>query len=149
MDHDRILAQTPTLFLQLDLTPQTPPLGGWPTPWPTFVVELCFVIGEDERRSRYTTDTLPDICAIAECLAFLSHWRLVNTSQKHCLTLDLDPDVLTAVPPATFLGWQHFPGQPSLALWQLTADIPGHPQSSTVTSTTLRDAGYIVEEPPQ
>jgi hypothetical protein len=51
--------------------------------------------------------------------------------------------------PATFVGWQEqLPGQPPLALWNLTAPIPGHPTDSTVVTQTLREAGYTVEEPP-
>ena len=50
--------------------------------------------------------------------------------------------------PATFLGWQEGPaGTPPMALWNLTEDIPSHPRHSTVSTDTLREAGYQVEEP--
>ena len=59
------------------------------------------------------------------------------------------------VAPATFLGYQKSDDQgleQPLELWTLTADIPGHPVSSTVSRLTLEKAGYAVplplEEPP-
>lgn len=51
--------------------------------------------------------------------------------------------------PALWCGWQEIPGRTPLALWTLTAAIPGHPCHSTVVSQTLREAGYHVAEPPQ
>jgi hypothetical protein len=55
--------------------------------------------------------------------------------------------------PAVFLGWQETSGWHEtlgapLALWTLTADIADHPAGSAVASATLRQAGYLVEEPP-
>ena len=50
--------------------------------------------------------------------------------------------------PAIFCCWQPGFGQhPTVALWTLTQDIPGHPRDSTVTTATLHAAGYMVHEP--
>lgn len=51
--------------------------------------------------------------------------------------------------PAVFVGWQPTwpPGQPPLALWNLTAALPDHPVGSTVVTSTLEAAGYRVQEP--
>jgi hypothetical protein len=47
--------------------------------------------------------------------------------------------------PAEWLGWQEMlPGAPALGLWNLTRDIPGHPRGSTVSSSTLLRAGYLL-----
>jgi len=54
------------------------------------------------------------------------------------------------VAPATFLGYQKSDDQgleQPLELWNLTADIPGHPVSSTVSRLTLEKAGYVVPLP--
>lgn len=48
--------------------------------------------------------------------------------------------------PAQFLGYQECPDAHPVALWNLTDDLPNHPCGSTVTSRTLREAGYHVEE---
>lgn len=51
--------------------------------------------------------------------------------------------------PATFLGWQDaWDGTPPYALWNLTAEVGGHPAGSTVATDTLTRAGYVVQEPP-
>lgn len=50
--------------------------------------------------------------------------------------------------PATFLGWQERPGREPMALYNLTAAIPGHPVESTVSAETLRAAGLEPPEPP-
>lgn len=45
--------------------------------------------------------------------------------------------------PAVFLGVQPgFGVLPPFALYNLTADIPGHPEGSTVSSVTLLAAGF-------
>lgn len=77
-DHETIRAQTPALFLARDLTGPAPPLGGWPIAPLTVLIELRFVAGNQQRHVRYRADSLPDGCAIAECLAFLSGWRLIE-----------------------------------------------------------------------
>lgn len=46
--------------------------------------------------------------------------------------------------PAVFIGRQEFPGRPGFELYNLTADIPGHPVHSTVSRETLEAAGYII-----
>jgi len=46
------------------------------------------------------------------------------------------------IAPATFLGYQQASGRPPLALYVLTAAIPGHPADSTVSGPTLVAAGY-------
>lgn len=54
--------------------------------------------------------------------------------------------------PATFLGYQKSdsPGlEPPLELWILTADIPGHPEGSTVSRRALEQAGYVVPPLPE
>ena len=51
------------------------------------------------------------------------------------------------VAPATFLGYQKVDDQGRelpLELWTLIADIPGHPENSTVSRRTLEEAGYKV-----
>jgi hypothetical protein len=48
--------------------------------------------------------------------------------------------------PAAFLGWQECPGREAFPLFNLTADIPGHPRNSTVSHVTLMRAGYRVPE---
>lgn len=48
--------------------------------------------------------------------------------------------------PAVFVGWFRGNGLfPDFALWELTADIPGHPKGSSVSTDTLLQAGYRVE----
>jgi len=57
---------------------------------------------------------------------------------------------LPPVAPATFLGYQKLNDQgleQPLELWTLTADIPGHSVSSTVSRMTLEKAGYVVPLP--
>jgi hypothetical protein len=52
--------------------------------------------------------------------------------------------------PATFLGYleRDVPGLPQwIELWNLTEDIPGHPEGSTVSRRTLEQAGYFVPPP--
>lgn len=56
------------------------------------------------------------------------------------------------IAPAKYLGRQLVgdkPGPNDLELWNLTQDIPGHPKGSTVTSNTLKKAGFEVPEIPQ
>lgn len=49
----------------------------------------------------------------------------------------------TKVAPAVHIGDQEMPGgKPSIPLYNLTEDIPGHPKGSTVTGETLTRAGY-------
>ena len=50
--------------------------------------------------------------------------------------------------PATFRGWQERPGGEPFALYDLTEDVPGHPQGSTVSAETLRGLGYEPSAPP-
>ena len=62
---------------------------------------------------------------------------------------------MSAVPalrlaPATFLGYQKLEDARCSAvyeLWVLTADIPDHPQGSTVVRETLEEAGFLVPLP--
>lgn len=52
--------------------------------------------------------------------------------------------------PAIFLGYladHKFGSWQRLELWNLTEDIPGHPQGSTVSRRTLEKAGYAVLPP--
>jgi len=61
-----------------------------------------------------------------------------------------DTAPLPPVAPAIFLGYQKSGDQgleQPLELWTLTADIPGHPVSSTVSRLTLEKAGYVVPLP--
>ena len=52
--------------------------------------------------------------------------------------------------PATFLGVQCGYGiTADIELWNLKADIPGHPVGSSVARQTLEAAGYIVPPAPQ
>ena len=47
--------------------------------------------------------------------------------------------------PATYIGTQHWPAgsrHPSLPLYNLLVDIPGHPVGSTVSLYTLWKEGY-------
>lgn len=49
--------------------------------------------------------------------------------------------------PAFFVGVQSGIGtKPDLELWTLTADIPGHPEGSTVSRETIEAAGYDMPE---
>ena len=51
--------------------------------------------------------------------------------------------------PAIYVGVQPGCGvMPDFALFNLTADLPGHPRGSTVSEQTLRSAGYDVPERP-
>lgn len=51
----------------------------------------------------------------------------------------------TMIAPAVYLGVQQVEGG-TVTLWNLTADIPGHPVGSTVSDLTLRALGYEVPE---
>lgn len=52
--------------------------------------------------------------------------------------------------PAVWCGWQPgFGARPAVGLWTLTVDLPDHPCHSTVTTATVRAAGYVVQEPPE
>jgi hypothetical protein len=50
--------------------------------------------------------------------------------------------------PAEFLGVQdcgpEFPELPKIELWNLTADIPGHPRGSTLSRETITKAGFVL-----
>lgn len=59
-----------------------------------------------------------------------------------------DPD-RPALAPARWLGWQPMLGQPAIALYNLTAEIPGHPVDSTVSQDTLERAGFVVPPHPE
>ncbi len=49
------------------------------------------------------------------------------------------------IAPAVFLGMQECAGVcPDFALFNLTADIPGHPCNSTVSEMTLRKLGFAL-----
>lgn len=52
--------------------------------------------------------------------------------------------IVRTTAPATFCGWQTRRNSPPLALFTLTAPIPGHPEGSTVSAETLIAAGYGV-----
>ena len=80
-------------------------------------------------------------------------YRTDDTPVNRLVSGDTAPQPLVA--PATFLGYQKFDHQGfelPLELWTLIADIPGHPENSTVSRRTLEKAGYVVplprEEPP-
>ena len=45
---------------------------------------------------------------------------------------------------AHYEGHQAVEGGPSFDLWLLEENIPGHPQGSTVSSTTLKAAGWAL-----
>lgn len=49
--------------------------------------------------------------------------------------------------PVVFAGWQNLRGT-AIPLYHLTADIPGHPEGSTLFGTTLTGEGYAVPDPP-
>jgi hypothetical protein len=52
--------------------------------------------------------------------------------------------------PAVFFAIQRCDGlMPDFALYNLTADIPGHPRNSTVSEADLRKAGYDVPPTPR
>lgn len=52
---------------------------------------------------------------------------------------------LKPLAPAVYVGpWDCPDLDKRLELWNLTADIPGHCKDSTVTETTLRQAGYAI-----
>lgn len=53
-------------------------------------------------------------------------------------TLNLKP-----LAPATYCGVMTH-GDLTVELWDLTEDIPGHPKGSTISESTLRDAGYSI-----
>lgn len=49
--------------------------------------------------------------------------------------------------PAYYIGTQSgFADIPAFSLYNLTADIPGHPAGSTVSDITLRELGYSLPE---
>lgn len=50
--------------------------------------------------------------------------------------------------PVSFAGWQQTRRGP-VALWHLTAEIPGHPVGSTLMQGTLEREGYAVPEAPE
>lgn len=50
--------------------------------------------------------------------------------------------------PAEFIGVQEMPGGPGFDLYNLTADIPGHPKGSSVSRETLEKAGFTVPPRP-
>ncbi len=54
----------------------------------------------------------------------------------------------TQLAPVTWLGWQETLEEP-LALWNLTAEIPGHPVGSSVSSQTLLAAGFTLPPHPR
>lgn len=60
-----------------------------------------------------------------------------------------DPATLVDRPlaPAVFLGWQDgFGVVPSFRIYNLTADVAGHPKHSTVSEHTLSDLGYALPQ---
>ena len=62
------------------------------------------------------------------------------------------PDVVpTALPdaPVEYLGYQEgTPAVPGVHMWNLTQDIDGHTQGSTITTQTMRRLGYLEEGGP-
>ena len=67
---------------------------------------------------------------------------------------DLRDPVQTGRPlaPVVFLAARAFsdmPYDPDMELWNLTADVPGHPRRSTVTRRTLEGLGYYVPPMPE
>jgi hypothetical protein len=76
------------------------------------------------------------------------HTETDDTPLKRPASGDTAPQPLVA--PATFLGYQKLDSQgleQPLELWTLTAEITGHPESSTVSRRTLEKAGYVVPLP--
>ena len=62
----------------------------------------------------------------------------------------MDDTALIAQPllaPATFLGYLDLECDVLIEMWNLTEDIPGHPEGSIVSRRTLEQAGYIVPPP--
>jgi hypothetical protein len=51
------------------------------------------------------------------------------------------PDVLIVFKGMQETGFEEFP---AFALYDLTADIPGHPKDSTVGRDTLEESGYVL-----
>ena len=56
--------------------------------------------------------------------------------------------VANPVAPAVFIGVQNFGHGITVELFNLTADIAGHPVESTVSRQTLESAGYFVPANP-
>lgn len=55
----------------------------------------------------------------------------------------------STVAPAVFAGWQERPGgKPPVALYKLTAAVPGHPERSHVSAPTLIKLGFDLPETP-
>ena len=76
------------------------------------------------------------------------HTETDDTPARRPVLGNTAPQPLVA--PATFLGYQkldHQGLQLPLELWTLIADIPGHPENSTVSRRTLEKAGYVVPLP--
>jgi len=76
------------------------------------------------------------------------HTETVDTPLKRPPSGGTAPQPLVA--PATFVGYQTLDRQgleQTFELWTLTADIPGHPENSTVSRLTLEKAGYVVPVP--
>ncbi|MBE7538476.1 MAG: hypothetical protein HS122_08695 [Opitutaceae bacterium] len=56
---------------------------------------------------------------------------------------------LRPIAPAVFHGIQDgFGVFPSIELWNLTANIPGHPEGSTISRQTLEKHGFFVPAAP-
>lgn len=64
--------------------------------------------------------------------------------------LPVEEPITNAPPaaPAEFLGWQEDGLGGAIELWNLTADIDGHPDGSTVSRQTLESKGFVVPPPP-
>ena len=57
---------------------------------------------------------------------------------------------LKPLAPATFLGVQEGWGSlPPIELWNLTADLEGHPVGSTVSRETIEALGYYLSPAPE
>lgn len=52
------------------------------------------------------------------------------------------------IAPATFHDFQDWPGRAPIQLWKLTSAIPGHSNTSILSSETLLEEGYQLPEIP-
>lgn len=117
-------------------------------------VAACFAFRHIHEASEHAREQV--LVALVEVLPAAEASRaqdaLFALREAHRLQLELQ-GVLSAraaatalpVAPAVFFGVQ--PGEgfvPDFRLYNLTADIPGHPQGSTVSEHTLRKLGFAL-----
>lgn len=75
-----------------------------------------------------------------ECFKLVYGERVDEMEQRFLAesTVNLKP-----LAPATYCGVMTN-GDTTVELWDLTEDIPWHPKGSTISETTLREAGYAL-----